>query len=77
MRKTEMTRLLPTLLVGLFALTPLAASAQDKKAEMKAEPAKTTEAQKDEPKKAAEKKPAAKKTEAVKDEKKKPKRGSC
>lgn len=70
----KMTRLLPALLLAFVAVTPLSASAQDKKAEMKAEPASTmkAEAKKDEPTKAA-KAAAAKKD----DEKKKPKRGSC
>lgn len=70
-----MTRLLPALLLVSVAAAPLSAFAQDKKAEMKSEPATTMkdEAKKDEPKKAA----AAKKTETAKDQKKKPKRGSC
>jgi hypothetical protein len=49
-----MTRLLLALLLAGVAVAPLSVSAQDKKAEMKPEPATTkAEAKKDEPKKAS------------------------
>jgi hypothetical protein len=77
-----MKTFLPTLLLAIFALTHFPSSAQDKKAETNAEPAKAAvtakdDAAKKDEAKAAQPKVSAKKADAAKDDKKKPKRGGC